>query len=81
MCAALPFLLPLVVSLKCHVKLKAEKTLNDLLRLTVCVYCSRWRLKHQQSSVSQRHIKLKRLEGQISSRCCSAIVCADNSST
>lgn len=38
MCAALPFLLPLVVSLKCHVKLKAEKTLNDLLRITVCVY-------------------------------------------
>lgn len=39
MCAVLPFLLALVVSLKCHVKLKAEETLNDLLRITVCVYC------------------------------------------
>lgn len=81
MCAALPFLLPLVVSLKCHVKLKAEKTLNDLLRITVCVYCPPRRLKHQQSSVSQQHIKLKRLGSQISSQCCFSIVGADNSST
>lgn len=81
MCAALPFLLALVASLKCHVKLKAETTLNDLLRITVCVYCPLWRLKHRQSSVSQQHVKLKRLESQISSQCCSAIVGADNSST
>lgn len=39
MCAALPFLSPLVVVLKCHVKPKAGKTLNDLLWLTVGVYC------------------------------------------
>lgn len=49
MCAALPFLSPLVVVLKCHVKPKAGKTLNDLLWLTVCVYCILWWLKRQQS--------------------------------
>lgn len=40
MCAALPFLSPLVVVLKCHVKPKAGKILNDLLRLTVCLLYS-----------------------------------------
>lgn len=78
MCAALPFLSPLVVVLKCHVKPKARKTLNDLLWLTVCVYCILYQLKHQQSPVSYQHIKSNRLETQISpsSQCWFSIVCA-----
>lgn len=55
MCAALPFLFALVVVLKCHVKPKAGTTLNDLLWLTVCVYCPVWRLKRQQSPVLSAH--------------------------
>lgn len=60
MCAALPFLPLLVVVLKCHVKLKAGKTLNDPQWLTLCVYCIRWRLKHQQSRASYQQIRSNR---------------------
>lgn len=60
MCAALPFLPLLVVVLKCHVKLKAGETLNDPQWLTLCVYCIRWRLKHQQRRASYQQIRSNR---------------------